>query len=86
MSNGAAPGPSEGSEIQAKNRIIDLNTADETTLAGLSMIGPEKARLLVQHRPYRQWEDVERIPGLGGGTVDILAMAGVQLGDGGDAG
>ena len=80
MSNRAAPAPSEGSEGHAENRIIDLNKADESTLAGLPMIGPDKARILVQHRPYEKWTDIEKVPGLGPGTVDILAMAGVQIG------
>ena len=72
-------------EGHAKNAIIDLNTADEATLAGLEMVGPENARLLVKHRPYKEWSDVEKVPGLGGGMVDVLAMAGVQIGHGGEA-
>lgn len=84
MSDPAAPADTQNSERHAKNVIIDLNTADEATLAGLPMVGPEKARMLVQHRPYKKWRDIEKIPGMGGGMVDILAMAGVQIGDGGE--
>ncbi len=85
MSDPAAPAGTRHSERHAKNVIIDLNTADEATLAGLPMVGPEKARMLVEHRPYKKWMDIEKIQGMGGGMVDILAMAGVQIGDGGES-
>ena len=62
-----------------RNVIIDLNTADEQTLANLPDIGPARARVLVEHRPYSDWSEVQQLPDIGGLIVDALAMHGVQL-------
>lgn len=59
---------------------FDLNTADEASLAKLQNIDPDRARVLVEHRPYKNWREVEKLPGFGPGLVDILAQAGVQIG------
>lgn len=61
-------------------RPFDLNTADEGRLARLQNIGPDRARFLVEHRPYKNWREVEKLPGFGPEIVDILAQAGVQIG------
>ena len=83
MDNGSTNrDPGNGSGNGPVNRIVDLNTVDEATLAGLPMVGPDKARRLIEHRPYKDWLEVEKIPGVGSGIVDILAMAGVQLSPG----
>ena len=61
-------------------RFIDLNTATERELADLPMVGPKRARDLIQHRPFRGWDDVERVPGFSKGMVDDLKSGGAQLG------
>jgi len=55
--------PRAHGETHHKNRIVDLNAASEDELAELPMVGPERARALVQNRPFRSWSDVERVPG-----------------------
>jgi DNA uptake protein ComE-like DNA-binding protein len=45
-------------EIHHENRIVDLNTAPEEELADLPMVGPRRARELIQHRPFKSWDEV----------------------------
>jgi DNA uptake protein ComE-like DNA-binding protein len=63
-----------------ENRIVDLNTASEDELSNLPMVGPERARNLMQHRPFQSWQDVERVPGFSKGVVDDLKSGGAQIG------
>jgi competence ComEA-like helix-hairpin-helix protein len=72
--------PRAHGEIHHENRIVDLNTASQEELEDLPMVGPDKARALVQHRPFRSWEDVERVPGVGKGMIDDLKSGGAQIG------
>ncbi len=71
--------PRAHGETHHEDLRIDINTASEDQLAELPMVGRERARLLAQHRPFRSWEDVERIPGFSSGMVDDLKSAGVRL-------
>lgn len=51
--------------IGAENaRKLDLNTADEKALAGVSVIGPDLARALVAARPFATIDDLERVQGV----------------------
>lgn len=45
--------PRAHSETHHENRIVDLNTAPEEELADLPMVGPKRARDLMQHRPFK---------------------------------
>ena len=72
--------PRAHGEIHHENRIVDLNTATERELADLPMVGPKRARDLIQHRPFRSWDEVERVPGFSKGMVDDLKSGGAQLG------
>jgi DNA uptake protein ComE-like DNA-binding protein len=76
------------SEDRSKDWLkpFDLNTADEASLASLQNIGPERARMLIEHRPYKNWREVEKLPGFGPELVDILAQSGVQIDQSADAG
>ncbi|MFH0946235.1 MAG: helix-hairpin-helix domain-containing protein [Planctomycetota bacterium] len=55
---------------------INVNTADETTLALLHQIGPERARQIVLHRerygPFKTFPDLMRVQGIGLKTVEGL--------------
>jgi hypothetical protein len=73
-------GDARGDQSKEWLKPFDLNTADEASLARLQNIGPERARTLIQHRPYKNWREVEKLPGFGPEVVDILAQAGVQIG------
>jgi hypothetical protein len=61
-------------------RDIELNTSDEEDLAEAAGLGPERARRLVEHRPFRSWDDVQKLEGFTQMLVDTLQKAGAQLG------
>jgi DNA uptake protein ComE-like DNA-binding protein len=56
-------GPSS-SATAAEGARLDLNTADEKTLAAVAVIGPEVARKIVAARPFTTINDLDRIKGL----------------------
>ncbi|HYG33645.1 MAG TPA: helix-hairpin-helix domain-containing protein [Clostridia bacterium] len=58
---------------------INLNTASSEELAKLPGIGPDKAWDLMQHRPYRNWEDVKRVPGIHEKAVEIMQRSGATI-------
>ena len=60
---------------------FDLNTVAEQDLAGIPDIGPERARLLVEHRPFDSMDDVARVPNFSEDEVDILRRAGAFVGE-----
>ena len=50
-----------------KTEKVNLNTADEKTIAGAKGIGDKLAQELVKNRPYRTWEEVSKVKGVGSG-------------------
>jgi DNA uptake protein ComE-like DNA-binding protein len=72
--------PRSHGETHHENRIVDFNAASEEELADLPMVGPDRARTLIQNRPFRSWDDVERLDGFGKGMIDDLKSGGAQLG------
>jgi DNA uptake protein ComE-like DNA-binding protein len=72
--------PAVDADPDGENRVIDLNTADEDTLARFQNVGHARARILIAHRPYKDWEEVSRLPDIGPEIVDILSLGGVQIG------
>ncbi len=71
--------PRAHQETHHENLGIDINSAPEDELAQLPMVGAERARQLAQHRPFRSWQDVERVPGFAAGMIDDLKSAGIVL-------
>lgn len=43
---------------------VDLNSASEQQLEHVGGLGQERARRIVSERPFRNWDDLKRIPGL----------------------
>jgi hypothetical protein len=41
----------------------NLNTASFETLIRVGRLDPKRAKALVQHRPYRSWDEIEQVPG-----------------------
>ncbi|HZI12102.1 MAG TPA: helix-hairpin-helix domain-containing protein [Myxococcus sp.] len=62
-----------------KDPRIDLNTADADALSRIEGISEARARQLLAHRerhgPFRSWEEVEAVPGLGPVLVERLRAA-----------
>jgi DNA uptake protein ComE-like DNA-binding protein len=73
--------PRSHGETHHENRIVDLNTASEEIIADLPMVGQQRARTLMQNRPFRSWDDVARLDGFGPGMIDDLRSGGAQLGE-----
>jgi DNA uptake protein ComE-like DNA-binding protein len=72
--------PRSHGETHHENRIVDLNYVSEEELANLPMVGKQRAQDLIRHRPFRSWEEVEKVPGISKGMVDDLKSGGAQLG------
>ena len=60
--------------------FIDLNTASEKDLAGISWLGVERARDLIKHRPFTHMDDVRRVPGFTEDIIDQLVRGGATVG------
>ncbi len=50
-----------------KTEKVNLNTADEKTIAGAKGVGEKLAQELVKNRPYKTWEEVSKVKGVGSG-------------------
>jgi len=56
--------------------LIDINTADGKTLESLPMIGPVKARRIIEYReengPFGEISEITRVPGIGPATFRAI--------------
>jgi hypothetical protein len=41
----------------------NLNSASFDALVRVVKLDPKRAKALVQHRPYRSWDEIEQVPG-----------------------
>ena len=64
---------------------VDLNSADEEQLESVGGLGRERARRIVQGRPFRSWDDLKRVDGFDEKLVDDLRQSGATLGSSGRA-
>jgi DNA uptake protein ComE-like DNA-binding protein len=64
---------------------VDLNSADERALERVGGLGPERARRLIENRPFRSWDDLHRIEGFNDKLVEDLKRSGATLGQPGRA-
>ena len=69
----------------AKTEKVNLNTASEKEIAGAKGVGEKLAAELVKNRPYKTWEEVSKVKGVGTGKkLDSLKKV-LKLSDGGAA-
>jgi hypothetical protein len=60
---------------ESKTEKVNLNTADEKTIAGVKGVGEKLAAELVKNRPYKTWDDVSKVKGIGSGKkLDSFKM------------
>jgi len=64
----------DASDMKAdKTEKVNLNTADEKAVAGAKGVGAKLAAELVKGRPYKTWDDVSKVKGVGSGKkLDAL--------------
>jgi DNA uptake protein ComE-like DNA-binding protein len=77
--NGQA-GKNARGEVYNRNRTVDLNTASEEELADLPQVGRDRARAIIQNRPFRNWDEVARISGFGQRMIHHLKSGGARIG------
>jgi len=58
---------SKAGKAADKTEKVNLNTADEKTIAGTKGVGDKLAKELVKNRPYKTWEEVSNVKGVGSG-------------------
>jgi len=54
---------------------LPLNRASESDLARIPGVGPAAARALVQARPFRDWDEVDTVKGVGPARLWTLRQA-----------
>ncbi|GEM87381.1 ComEA family DNA-binding protein [Meiothermus granaticius] len=62
------PGP-----VRAAVAKVNLNTASQAELESLPRVGPALARRILEGRPYRSLEDLDRVKGVGPKMLELLA-------------
>jgi hypothetical protein len=61
--------------------FFDLNYAAEEEIAKIPGIGSQMARAIIQHRPYREIEELlQKVPGMKQENIDELTRAGASVG------
>jgi len=70
----------EGELPPASRRIalglrLPLNRASEADLAGVPGVGSVAARALVQARPFRSWDEVDSVKGVGPARLRTIQQA-----------
>ncbi len=63
---------------------VDLNRASPEDLDRVGGLGRERVERLIEGRPYRSWDEMERLDGFGDRLVEDLKRTGTTLGDGQD--
>lgn len=52
--------------------LVNINTATVEQLETLPGIGPARARLIIEHRPYSSVDDLKRVSAISGGLIEDL--------------
>ena len=74
--------PTPTADAADKTAKVNLNTADEKDIAAAKGVGDKLAKALVAGRPYRTWDEVSKVKGVGSGKkLDALKKV-LKLTDG----
>ncbi|MDT8860998.1 MBL fold metallo-hydrolase [Alkalihalobacillus sp. MEB130] len=74
--NSGGSGSSSSAEVTSNN-CIDINTASEGELQGITHIGPARAEELIQLRPFNSLDDMARINGIAAGRLADIKEEGL---------
>jgi competence ComEA-like helix-hairpin-helix protein len=55
---------------ECKEGQVDINTATEAQLRTVKGVGPKKAQLIIENRPYASVDDLRKIKGVGAKTLE----------------
>jgi competence ComEA-like helix-hairpin-helix protein len=62
---------------------VDLNTADQVAIERIQGVGPSLAARIVDYRdqngPFKNWDDLKKIPGMSTAMIDTLKNQGVTI-------
>lgn len=59
---------------------VNLNKASYDELLKLSMVGDTRAKDIIDHRPYKTWDELkEKCPSVSDGMVDDIKKSGATL-------
>ena len=61
---------------------VDLNSASAEDLDRVGGLGQDRVRRIIESRPFKSWEDLQRVEGFGGTLIEDLKQAGARLGTG----
>ncbi|WP_084543989.1 helix-hairpin-helix domain-containing protein [Paenisporosarcina indica] len=68
--------PSNPSKDESQSTIVNINSADETTLMTLSGIGPSKAKAILTYRDengsFQSIEEIKEVTGIGDSTFNNI--------------
>jgi DNA uptake protein ComE-like DNA-binding protein len=59
---------------------MDLNSATFEELSRVPLLGPERARAVIEARPFTHWRQVRHLPDFTDDTVEDLKKGGARLG------
>jgi competence ComEA-like helix-hairpin-helix protein len=68
----ARPRPDRSEKPRSLGRLVNVNTATAAELEALPGIGPVIARRIIEERPYRSVEELERVKGIGRKRLDEI--------------
>lgn len=77
--DGAGTAPEK--PVVTEHKHIDLNAASPDELGSLPPLNPEMVETLVGSRPFKDWDDLRRLPGFDQEVIDGLKKSGAWLGD-----
>lgn len=63
-----------------KTKHVDINTASREELAEFPAIGDDRAKTLVEQRPFYDWSEIDDLPGFTPTLVDEIQQQGGYLG------
>ena len=58
---------------------VDLNTAPEGKLLHVEGLGLERVRILMEHRPFNDFNELRDLPGFSESTIKLLQKNGARL-------